>query len=405
MQTGENRQMAKLKGLLRWLVQWEYSGLCLFVLVTLALHFSVIYMPNQPIYDEGFYVDDARSILKGQGELRLEHPPLGKLIVAGGLLAFGDNPIGWRGPAVVFGAVNLWLFYFICRELRMSRRTAYFATFLLTFENMNFVQSSIAMLDVFSLTFTLASFLVYLRGKYPLAGLMVGLSVLAKLNGALAIVAIGLHWLIARRDKRLQFVLGMAIAPISFVALLPLFDWPIMRHLENPVTRINTMLSMTGSLKFTTVDNPTARLPWEWPFQFGPIGYWYNPDYYGNLSWTFAILFVPAALYLFYRIIKRDDAGLFGFSWFYATYLLWILQTWFFNRVAYTFYIFPTVGAICIGVGLWMNAMVETWERRPSSKRGWVAILSVWLTSLLHVGVFAVMAPISFFYGTPFFPW
>jgi len=58
-----------------------------------------------------------------------------------------------------------------------------------------------AMLDVSCLTFTLAAFWLYLRGNYPLSGIMVALSALCKLDGALAIIAILLHWLFIRRDK------------------------------------------------------------------------------------------------------------------------------------------------------------------------------------------------------------
>jgi hypothetical protein len=123
MLAGEQRVNA-LKRLIIVAGKWEYTWLCVIVLVSLALHFSLILMPPQPIYDEQFYVDDARSILAGQSTLRPEHPSLGKLFVVAGISIFGDGPMGWRFFSVVFGAGGIILFYLICRQLAMSRRAS-----------------------------------------------------------------------------------------------------------------------------------------------------------------------------------------------------------------------------------------------------------------------------------------
>ena len=84
------------RNLLHRLGKWEYLGLCLLVLVTLVMHFSIIMQPDVVVFDEQYYVDDARSILQGDDTLRPEHPPLGKLFVVLGMFVFGDNPLGWR---------------------------------------------------------------------------------------------------------------------------------------------------------------------------------------------------------------------------------------------------------------------------------------------------------------------
>ena len=190
-----------LKRLLALSNRWEYTWLCVMVLATMALHFSVILMPDKPVYDEQFYVADSRSILAGHGTLRPEHPSLGKDFIVAGIRLFGDGPMGWRFFSVIFGTAGIVLLYLICRQLATSRLAAYLATFLFAFENMSFVQASIGMLDVYCVTLMLASFWLYLKGRYPLAGIMVGLSALAKLNGALAVIPIGLHWLLTRRDR------------------------------------------------------------------------------------------------------------------------------------------------------------------------------------------------------------
>ena len=45
----------------------------------------------------------------------IEHPPLGKLILAASMLVFGDNGIGWRVPSVIAGMAALGAVYLIVR--------------------------------------------------------------------------------------------------------------------------------------------------------------------------------------------------------------------------------------------------------------------------------------------------
>ena len=147
-----------IKQLLRRFLACEYAGLCLLVLLVLALHLAAILRPDAPVFDEQYYVPDARSILQGDGSERIEHPPLGKLIITSGVALFGDNPFGWRIMSVLFGLACIVFFYLICRSLRLSQRASFLATFILALENLSFVQAGIAMLDVFSLSLMLAAF-------------------------------------------------------------------------------------------------------------------------------------------------------------------------------------------------------------------------------------------------------
>ena len=70
-----------------WLHQirrWKYLGLCLIMVFTLGLHFGTIMHPSSLLFDENYYVPDARSIITHEGTLIPEHPPLGKLFIVAG---------------------------------------------------------------------------------------------------------------------------------------------------------------------------------------------------------------------------------------------------------------------------------------------------------------------------------
>jgi 4-amino-4-deoxy-L-arabinose transferase-like glycosyltransferase len=125
--------------LLRRLYKWEYIWLCLIVLATLLLHFVIVASPAELVLDEQYYIKEARSISENQTILFQEHPPLGKLLIVAGIKIFGDNTLGWRFFSIILGTGCIVLFYFICRRLNMSSRTASIATSLLALENMTFV--------------------------------------------------------------------------------------------------------------------------------------------------------------------------------------------------------------------------------------------------------------------------
>jgi len=366
------------------------------------MHFSIISLPGELIFDEHHYVPDARSILDGEGTLRLEHPPLGRLFITAGISLFGDNPLGWRFFSVIFGAIVIVLFYLICRRLSLSKTISFLATFLLALENLVFVQASVAMLDVYSLAFILTSFWLYLRGNYLPAGISVGLAALTKLDGALALGVILLHWLIARRDRYRTFISLLILAPASFVFLMPLFDFIIFQHFVNPFERIITILSLSSSLTFDTVSHSSAMHPWEWILGFQQIPYWYEPNYFGTIGYSILPLIIPSVVYMIVRAIKRSDAGLFGLLWFISTYLVWILVSIIANRVTYVYYFHTTIGAICLGLGLVLAQLINFWKTRETGKLRWIAISVVSGYLLFHIAVFAFLSPISYWWGIPF---
>ena len=127
-----------------------------------------------------------------------------------------------------------------------------------------------------------------------------GLSALAKLNGALFILAIGIHWLLTGYKKPVRFIGSMLVAPISFVALFPVFNYFIFHQWRNPVEDIRTMLSGTGALTFTDYPQEIASyllriaLP-------KAITYYYDPRYVGMISPTLWALIIPSIGYIIYK--------------------------------------------------------------------------------------------------------
>ena len=374
-------------------IRWEYAWLFLVLAAILAMHFSIINSPNEPLFDEKYYVQDARDILDRHAVTRWEHPPLGQLLITSGVFVFGDNQLGWRFLSVIFGVLSIVLFYLICRRLGMSKRTSYFATFILGFENMNFLQASVAMLDVYTVTFMLAAFWFYLRGNYLLTGIMICLSTLAKLSGAMTLPIIAMHWLILRRDRPVQFSASLILPILLFFELLPLLDFIVTGHFVDPVARIYYLVVQTSKVTYSYATHPYAFRPWDWLIWPLVMPYWYKPYYTAAISFTVWALILPSVVYMIVRALKGNEAGVFGLMWFISTYLTLTLFSLIGDRITYLFYFYPTVGAICIGIALGLSKLIDFDETRKSWIK-WIAILGVSAFFILHIGAFVILSPI-----------
>jgi len=359
--------LSKIKRSLVIISKWEYTPLCLLIIMMLVMHFATIMQPRSMTFDEKYYIPAAKSILHGESLGEIEHPPLGQTIIASGIWIFGDNPFGWRFFSIISGAVALILFYLICRELKLSKYNTLLATTLLAIDNLSFVQSSIATLDVFCLTFMFASAWFYLKKKYIGAGIFVGLATVSKLSGVFALLFITIHWLVTNRKNIKGMAVTAVTSALSFLTSLFLLDFAILHKIPNLVDRIHMMLHLTQSLTFTYAhqyllgpnEMPSSR-PWEWLYNlngssfggFDKIKDQFVVFYVMVINPAIWILIIPSILFLSYLVFKHNKAALFSLCWFAATYIIWIPITLITNRLTYNYYFYPAIGAICVGIAL-----------------------------------------------------
>ena len=150
--------------------------------------------PDKITFDEVHYVPAAKQMLEPGTPTPLlnpMHPPLAKQFMAWSIRIFGDGPLGWRYPSVLFGALAIVAMY-LCGLVLFASQGAALATAVLAFLNqMVFVQSRIAMLDIYALTFDLFGIAAFMHGfrrqrpevAFALAGLAFGLAGACKWSG------------------------------------------------------------------------------------------------------------------------------------------------------------------------------------------------------------------------------
>jgi dolichyl-phosphate-mannose-protein mannosyltransferase len=380
--------------------------------------------PEKFYFDEVHYVPAARQMLEPvmpQPMLNPMHPPLAKQIIALSIHTFGDVPLGWRYPAVLFGALALVAVYLCGLALFAAQGPAIAACLLAFFNQMLFVQSRIAMLDIFALTFGLFATAAFLHGYrqqrphlwFALCGLASGFSIGCKWSGlfvlAVCIVivaAIGLmqSWRTQFADGNaddwyrpdlwptfkaphfaLCFLLIPALAYLS--TFVPLYGlsvgdiWEAQRRIFSD----NTTTAIAGH---------TYMSSWpSWPFLVRPV--WYLFDKIGD-DRIAAVVFLGNPLILWPALIavaislrdwivtRRADAFL-VLAFYLGPYLAWALLP---RTLGFIYYYLPAATTA---------SLVLVYALRRGSTPRWL----LWAVVAIGGAGFAVMLPISVaFIGT-----
>jgi dolichyl-phosphate-mannose-protein mannosyltransferase len=161
---------------------WGWVGPLLVTAFGTWLRFSRLSVPRAVVFDETYYVGDAWGILRHGAEINhvtnanallaggkstkilatggefVVHPPLGKLLIAGGEWLFGLTPFGWRFAVAVLGSLAILLTARIARRMTRSTLLGCMAGLLLALDGLEFVMSRTALLDITLMFWLLAAF-------------------------------------------------------------------------------------------------------------------------------------------------------------------------------------------------------------------------------------------------------
>jgi dolichyl-phosphate-mannose--protein O-mannosyl transferase len=197
-------------------------------------------IPSIPVFDEVHYLPAARELLglldTGHGAyLNREHPLVGKELIAAGMAVLGDNPLGWRIMSLAFGTLALFAAMRAMWHASCDRfATLAFGVLLATGFHL-FIQSRIAMLDIFMASFLAVAAWQFAgairapetgRRRLALTGIALGLAMGAKWNAIPLAVLPGLAFLVARAlAGRRRLFLSRRGAPVPGITLVEAFVW------------------------------------------------------------------------------------------------------------------------------------------------------------------------------------
>jgi dolichyl-phosphate-mannose--protein O-mannosyl transferase len=132
----------------RWSRRDVALGTLLLVLIAggVYLRLHAFNFPDGLLFDEHHFVENARNYLGHQADWN-DHPPLGKLLIAASIRAFGDNPIGWRAPALLLGCILMAAGGLAAARLFRSARAGWLAAALLAMDGFLIAYSRAGLLD------------------------------------------------------------------------------------------------------------------------------------------------------------------------------------------------------------------------------------------------------------------
>ncbi|HYZ10673.1 MAG TPA: phospholipid carrier-dependent glycosyltransferase [Actinomycetota bacterium] len=399
--------------------------------------------PDRKVFDEVYYASDGcwyagidyRACgLEADVERSWVHPPLGKQLIALGIDAFGNRPLGWRAASAVAGAVTVALVGFLGFLLFGSALWAGLAALLASTEHLLFVQSRIAMLDIFLAMFVVLGFTLLvadrrradreverghgsasLGGRWRplllLSGASFGAAMAVKWSGVLALVGAALLAVAWARTRaaRSESPLAMALrreGPILYLGLLvmPLLaysatwiPWLADRgfDLVEWVRHHGDMAGYHVTLDTVGEDgkpiHPYMSAAWTWFFLLRPVAYFWRGDPsccaeilgIGSpaLFWG-ALVFVPY-LAISWRMRRDWRAGAILVP-VLSQFLPWLLVT----RPLFLFYMTPVAPFLALGAVYAIRDVAEA----PVAR--WITAPAAVVLAAVAVGVFVFFWPV-----------
>jgi 4-amino-4-deoxy-L-arabinose transferase-like glycosyltransferase len=402
------------------------------------------------VFDEDYYVNAARviaGIRPPDGapyadaplgvDANSEHPQLVKLLIAGGIELFGDGPLAWRLPSVVFGTVAIIGMFALVLAAGGGRWLALGAAALMASDNLLLVHGRIGTLDVPAVAAMVWAAALYLRRRPVWAGVVLGVGACAKEVAPLLLLALAalelLRWLREPRGRRqapptgpisdvVRRVAHLALCTLATAATF-LILLQVMGQIAAPYSPQTGKLVPNGAFGHvgrilsygagqTSPGGPRgiASYPWDWLFDYKPITYLQiNPGrptaalnrvtpavhFLGMISPPILLLGLPgllvAAVALVHRPLRQwglgrssDEVGLVGLAWVLGTYLPFVAASLLESRTSYLYYMVIVMPGIYLGAA--------DLARRIGPRR---KLILVWMACVL------VAAGVMY----PFTPW
>jgi dolichyl-phosphate-mannose-protein mannosyltransferase len=378
----------------------------LVVIVSLAVLAPGFTAAKDVYFDETWYVPTARQWLATGEMLHPEHPPLAKMLIAAGVKAFGDNPLGWRAASLAFGALTVAAVWLWTLALTADVALSLFSAAITLVDGVVFVQARIAMLDIFLIFFCMLALAAYTMGEraqgrggavawHLLSGVCLGLAGACKWSGfflAAGLVALKLFGALLRfwgarfeaprptdfyrpEAPRLGVVGGVAAYALApFLAYFLCYAPQLLRAhslYEFIATHENMISIMTGK----SADHPYKSLWWTWPGLWRPVWYLFDTPPKEAGGWTetataAAVVGLPNPFVLFAGeaailwtlwagVIQRARAPLIVAVAFFAQWLPWAVNP---KGLEFYYYFYPSI--LCLGpaLALAVGALQPPWR-------------------------------------------
>ena len=364
-----------------------HTALGLILVTTAVTRLAWLNSPDRAlVFDETYYVNAARRILgwtvaagspyadsPAGIDPNSEHPPLGKVLIAASMRAFGDNPLGWRLPSLVAGLVVVLAVYLLVRSTGRGPWLAVYAAGVVMLDNLLLVHGRIATLDVLFLAPLMVGAVLVLRRQWVWAGVACGVAVLVKVTAVFGLLALVVLILVIPGGGRFldrvrrAFVLG-GVSLVVATAGLWFLDVRF-TSFDNPYSHMKHISSYGLDLSHAGGPVNKESDPWQWLSNDVEIPYLRvdeNQLVDGEVTVTKPLIFFRgamnpalagvAAMALCYTawswVRRRDPLACWSVIVFAGMFLPFVALSLFAQRVTYLFYALPLVPVYAVAATL-----------------------------------------------------
>ncbi|RLG76900.1 MAG: hypothetical protein DRO14_03130 [Thermoprotei archaeon] len=290
----------------------------------------------------GYCYPNSRDIID---YMNYEHPPLGKYFIMLSMVTLGDDPVNWRVPSILAGALILLMIYLVLKLVirdEVGGILGVIAALATAMDPLFRSMSMVAMLDIFVALFTYLTLYLTLRNSLTGTALALALAFSSKFSGAFAGVPALIEWF--RRDVPAKVVLVLLYVSIAVFVLLAL---PIIIHDGFMSWWANSVEgAFRWHLSVKTTGGPPQAMPWDWltgrnafvlHYVFDKVRGEWVADLVarGNIY----IYLLTTALSIFVLPVVRglpDKGTVFVFTW--GTYIMYIIAWLIGVKTQYSFY-------------------------------------------------------------------
>jgi dolichyl-phosphate-mannose--protein O-mannosyl transferase len=391
--------------------------LVLFLLSQTLFLFNIQY-PKDHNFDESGYVPAAKQFLQMAENKNWEHPPLAKILIAVGILLFGDQPLGWRYMSIFFGSLTLVGIYLWALALFRDRSTALFAALITVMNQLLYVQARIGTLDIFMFAFTVFALAAFCAAwsikaeKHKVfflllsAGVMFGLAIACKwaaivpwLGSILMIIGVKVlqNWKIIFQEDSpwksqqkkefedwyspklfggislIMLTIALLIVPIFvyFLTFLPYLFIHKADQISYSILDLFPLQLKMWNAQLSVVTNHPYMSKWNsWPLMIRPI--WYAFDKEGNdfyrcvvmlgnplIMWS-GLIAILYCLWVWFACRSRETFLILSF--YCAFYLGWVVIP---RKLTFYYYYYPAGMTLSMAIAFFFHY----WE---SGKTSWL---------------------------------
>jgi len=346
-----------------------------------------ITFPEKQVFDEVYFPVMATQYLGGVDVFDV-HPPLGKLIIAGGIWLFGDTFFGWRIMPLIAGCLLIFGMSLMYWRLFNDRIGAWMMAIIIALEGILIVYSRVGLMDG---VLFLATFLAFYLGtrvrdgrSMALFGIALGLAVSIKWPAAAVLPAV--FWFTIRDKQYLRILGSLGISLVVYVLVVAFGEWlDGARGISSIYAAVVEWHSQTASYHaHLTATHPWSSPWYTWPVMDRPVLLIYDTLQSGSARimttignplwwWASSALTLGSVLWIFWdsmlvkgKLLKPREYLRAVWNHELTPYLIGYFAAWlpwaFIGRVIFLYHYLPAYGFALIILVFWLRKL---WSARP----------------------------------------